>query len=141
MDYIWIMTFENLKKLFAKLASGKTAEPSKSEQLMKGSATASNSNPSSSLQDPKSSMAQETGKKPLDVRPGGILDVTQPPEREKQQKPTEPGADPPSGPSNTSTGSRYHSWVPQCPHCDRANEYGYPMCDPVHPRMCAGGDF
>ena len=39
--------------------------------------------------------------------------------------------------------SKYASYVPNCPHCGRANEYGDTMCDPVHPRICAGseGDF
>jgi hypothetical protein len=36
--------------------------------------------------------------------------------------------------------SRLSSYVPYCPHCGRANEYGDTMCDPVHPRVCAGSD-
>ena len=39
-----------------------------------------------------------------------------------------------------SSTSRHSSYVPNCPHCGRANEYGYTMCDPVHPRICVGGD-
>lgn len=32
-------------------------------------------------------------------------------------------------------------WTPQCPWCGKANEEGMTMCDPVHPRICQGGDF
>ena len=28
-------------------------------------------------------------------------------------------------------------WMPNCPTCDRSNEYGRTMCDPVLPRTCS----
>lgn len=36
--------------------------------------------------------------------------------------------------------SRSPNWLPECPWCGRANENEHKMCDPVHPRMCEGGD-
>jgi hypothetical protein len=35
---------------------------------------------------------------------------------------------------------RYPDWEMTCPYCGRVNEYGYPACDPVLPRICQGGE-
>jgi hypothetical protein len=58
---------------------------------------------------------------------------------------TSPRAD--NLPIDSSKGSKENAiashtpdWVPRCPHCGTANEYGQVMCDPVLPRVCQGGD-
>jgi len=43
-------------------------------------------------------------------------------------------------PEKSSTTSHTSDWVPRCPYCDAANEYGYLMCDAVLPGLCQGGD-
>ncbi len=51
-----------------------------------------------------------------------------------------PPTEPPKESKEDSSASHIQDWVPRCPHCDRANEYGQVMCDPSLPRVCQGGD-
>jgi hypothetical protein len=43
-------------------------------------------------------------------------------------------------PEATSTKSHTPDWVPRCPYCETANEYGHVMCDAVLPGICQNGD-
>lgn len=45
-----------------------------------------------------------------------------------------------TGPDSAAEKSKEPGWKPDCPWCGRANEFDQEGCDPVHPRMCVGGD-
>lgn len=142
IDWIYARYFQKHKKTMAKSTSNKDAESRQSEvSKAKDHADGQSHEPSSTCEDPKKTMVSKAANKVLDIKPSRILDVNEPKGSEGTTKPPEPSRDPEPGPNAPKTPYTQHSWVPRCPHCDRANEYGYPMCDPVHPRMCAGGDF
>lgn len=142
MDYIWIMYFQDRKEAVTGLVSSEatTSNPSEGSHSQ-NIAAKPRQDPKNISTDPEGVMILESTKKLLDIAPSTITDTTEPKGIEEQEKPPEPGRDPGKASGDASTPIIERSWVPRCPHCGKANEYGYTMCDLVLPRICQGGDF